>query len=71
MTQNEMVIKYIEDHGSITPLEAEVNLGIMRLASRISDLKSAGYHIEREMVDGENRRGEPTRYARYSFPGGL
>ena len=40
---------------------------IMRLASRISDLRSRGYDISREMVQGRNRYGEATRYARYTL----
>lgn len=41
----------------------------MRLASRISDLKKSGVPIEKEMVSGKNRYGEPTSYARYSING--
>ena len=41
------------------------DLGIMRLAARISDLKEDGYIIQTEMETGKNRDGEPVRYARY------
>lgn len=41
--------------------------GIMRLASRISDLKQMGVPIEKEMVSGKNRYGELTSFARYSL----
>ena len=46
MTQNQRVVAYMEQFGSITQLEALRDLGIMRLASRISDLKKQGYSIE-------------------------
>jgi hypothetical protein len=67
MTQNEKVLRHLEDYGSITSLEAMTEYGIMRLASRISDLKSLGVPIEKEMVSGKNRYGESTFYARYSL----
>ena len=44
-TQNERVLDYIREVGSITQLEALKELGVMRLASRISDLKRQGYNI--------------------------
>ena len=67
MTQKEMVIQYITDFGSITPLEALADLGIMRLASRISELKQDGHKIKKETVKGKNRYGKTTHYAKYSF----
>lgn len=39
--------------------------GIMRLASRINDLKRLGYDINAVMESAKNRYGEPTSYARY------
>lgn len=65
MTQAEKILDYMERHGSITPLEAMNNLGIMRLGARIFDLKESGIGIITETVTGKNRDGEPTRYARY------
>lgn len=67
MTQCERVLKYIDDFGSITQFEAMADLGIMRLASRVSDLKKAGYPLNVTMVSGKNRYGEPTHYARYTM----
>lgn len=67
MTQCEKIIRHMEDFGSITALEAMQEYGIMRLASRISDLKKAGVPIQKETISGKNRYGEPTSYARYSI----
>lgn len=53
------------DYGSITSMEAMSEYGIMRLASRVSDLKRLGVPIISETVTGRNRYGEVTRYARY------
>lgn len=65
MTQSERIIRHLRDYGSISSMEAVQEYGIMRLASRISDLKKAGIPIHREMIVGENRYGETTSYARY------
>lgn len=67
MTQVEKILRHLEKFGSITPLEAMDEYGIMRLGARIWDLKKAGYSIKSEEVKGKNRFGEPTRYARYSL----
>ena len=64
-TQTERVLAFLEDNGSINPLEALGELGVMRLASRISDLKKQGVQIERKMVTKENRWGEPVTFAEY------
>ena len=65
MTQNEKILDYMERNGSITPLEAMNELGIMRLGARIFDLKEQGVGIITERVKGENRHGEATTFARY------
>ena len=69
MSQCERIYQHLVDHGSITALEAMNDYGVFRLASRISDLKKAGIPVVRDMVEGQNRFGEPTRYARYSLKG--
>lgn len=65
MTQTERVLAYMKEYGSITSLEAMNHLGVMRLASRISDLKRHGVPIEREFAREKNRYGEDTIFARY------
>ena len=65
MTQTEKIMRHLEIYGSITPLEALEWYGIMRLASRISDLKKEGALITREIATSRNRFGEPVRYAVY------
>lgn len=66
-TQNERILKYISDFGSITQLEALADLGIMRLASRISDLKMKGYDIDSSFISVKNRYGEKCKIKRYFF----
>ena len=65
ITQNDKVLMYLQQFGSINPLQALGDLGIMRLASRISDLKNMGCGIEKRMVTGKNRYGENVSYAEY------
>lgn len=67
MTQNEMILKHLEEVGSIEPMTALQEYGIMRLASRIADLKKQGYAIVKETVKHTNRFGEIVHYARYKF----
>lgn len=66
-TQNERIVDYIEEFGSITQLEALRDLGVMRLASRISDLKRLGYPIESRIETVTNRYNEPCRVKRYTL----
>lgn len=65
MTQCEKILQYIEETGSITPLDALREFGCMRLASRMCDIKKMGYAVKKEMETGKNRNGEPVHYARY------
>ena len=66
MTQKQKIIDYIEKYGSITQLEAFVDLGIFRLPSRMNELKDMGYTFKREIIKAKNRDGEPTHFAKYS-----
>lgn len=66
-TQAERVLDYINTFGSITQLEALNDLGVMRLASRISDLKKQGYPITSTIEAVKNRYGEFCYIKRYSI----
>lgn len=68
-TQAEMVLAYIEEFGSITPLDAIRDLGCYRLASRISDLRKNGFPIETKIEAVPNRWGKKSNVARYSLGG--
>lgn len=67
-TQKQQILEYIDYFGSITPMQAFGDLGITKLATRISEMKKEGRQFKIEMVTGKNRYGKPMRYARYSFP---
>ena len=64
-TQCDKVLAYMKQFGSITQLEALSDLGCMRLASRISDLRQQGYPIGRRMKTSKNRYGEEVHFAEY------
>lgn len=55
----------------ITTLDAMLDLGILRLASRISELKKAGVPIRRDWAKVTNRHGETCNVLRYSLDGTL
>lgn len=66
-TQHDRIRRYLEEWGSITPFEAFRDLGITKLATRISEMIKAGEEIEKTMVSDTNRYGEPVHYMRYSL----
>lgn len=55
----------MKEFGSITPLDAMQDLGCMRLAPRIADLRDQGYAIARRMKTSKNRYGNPVSFAEY------
>lgn len=54
MKQTDQVLDYIHEHGSIDPLRAFIELGILRLGARIWDLKAAGVPIVGETKTNPN-----------------
>lgn len=69
VTQSQRVLAYIEEFGSITQLEALRDLGVMRLASRISDLRRQGVRIDSTVETVKNRFDEKTYIKRYRLGG--
>ena len=64
MTQQARVMRYMQDYGSITSLEAFRDLGITRLSGVIFDLRKS-YVINSKTERSRNRYGEKTSYSRY------
>ena len=67
ITQREKVLMFLRDEGSITPLDALREFGIMRLAARIWELRKLGFSIEKNMESSRGRYGDEVRYARYKL----
>ena len=70
LTQCDRILRHLEDHGSITTLDAITEYGILRLASRINDLRRMGHTITSETMSGKNRYGENTHYSIYTLKKG-
>lgn len=66
MTQNELVLSWIKK-SPIGPMEAMRELGIMRLAARIKDLRDEGHQIDMSWNYVMDRNGEERRVARYTL----
>lgn len=67
MSQCELIIKYIQDFGSITTYESFTELGITRLPSRIFDLKQRGFEFSEEWITKKNRYGKPVSFKKYKL----
>ncbi len=60
------ILRHMEEHGSITDLDAYTVYHIRRLASRIYDLKALyGIDVGKVTERGKNADGVPVNYARY------
>jgi hypothetical protein len=69
-TTQQRVFDYITEFGSITSLQAFVDLGERRLSARVWELKDKGIKIDSEMVEVENRFHEKRHVKRYFIAGG-
>jgi hypothetical protein len=67
LTQKQKILRHLQEIGAITPVQAFFDYSIMRLATRIFELKEDGYDIETIMLKSENKFGEPVRYAQYKL----
>lgn len=67
MTQREAILEYIKEFGSITPYQAFADLGITKLATRISEMRKDGMRFKIETVSVKNGYGKTVSYAKYSF----
>lgn len=69
MTQHERILQYIKEFGSISPMEAYGDLGITKLATRISEMRADGMEFDQRIEKRKNRYGEKVRFMRYWFKG--
>lgn len=67
MTQREQILKHLQNHGSITSMEAFSDYGVTRLSAVIFDLRRDGHNIISHMICTKNRYGEPTHFAKYEL----
>lgn len=68
MTQCDLILKYLKEHGSITTYESYSKLFITRLPSRIFDLKKKyGCEFEEEWVTKKNIYGKTVAFKKYKL----
>ena len=67
MTQADRIVDYINRFGSITPMQAFRDLGITKLATRVSEMKREGIQFNQEWQIAKNRYGEDVRFMKYSL----
>lgn len=65
MTQEQRVLDYIREHGSITSMQAFTDLKITRLSARIFNLRARGFNIENVSHTYKNGQGTTTTYTEY------
>ena len=64
--QHERILQFMDEHGSITPMEAFSELGITKLSTRVGEMIESGISIEKHREKGRNRFGEKVNYMRYT-----
>ena len=69
MNQHERIMWYIKEFGSISPMEAYGDLGITKLATRISEMRADGMEFDQRIEKKKNRYGDKVHYMRYWFKG--
>lgn len=68
MTQTEMVLQYMHENGSITQMQAIMDLGCGRLSARINDIKNKlQVPVKTEIVPVKKKNGKTAYVARYSL----
>ena len=66
MTQCDRIINYMQKYGKISQRDG-FEMGINRLASRICEIKKAGYPIKTERIKVRNRDQSTSIIAVYSL----
>lgn len=65
MTQEQRILDYIREHGSITSMQAFTDLKITRLSARIFNLRARSFNIENVSHTYKNGQGTTTTYTEY------
>lgn len=65
MGNKDRILKYLEEHGTITTLESFNKLGITDPQHYIMQLRNEGYNITDEWIHGTNRVGQRVKFKRY------
>lgn len=63
MTQTDIIVHHLDTYGSISPLEAQSNYNIWRLAAVVNRLNGRGYNINSVMKTAPSG----AKYAEYRY----
>lgn len=63
MAQTDTILKHLDTYGSISPLEAQSNYNIWRLAAVVNRLNGRGYSIDSVMKTAPSG----AKYAEYRY----
>ena len=63
--KTEEVLKHLQEHGSITSIEAIERYSATRLSVIIFNLRKRGHNITTEMIDFVDRYGNKSVYGKY------
>jgi len=55
MTQNKRILRHLQAGHSISPLEALMQFGSLRLGARIFELRHQGHNISMKLSDGKKK----------------
>jgi len=64
-THKSRLLQYLQDHSTITSLEAIRDLGNTRLAATVCTLRKEGYDIDSTSVEVPTRWGTTTQVSKY------
>ena len=64
-TQEQRVLQYIKDFGSITRGEALLEISVANLTAVINTLRKKGFPIVTNTIKSRNKYGQPISYAEY------
>lgn len=67
ITQEDRVLQFMRDTGSITSWQAIQEFGITRIHAKIFNLKKKGYEITKTTKCSKNRYGDPVHFAVYKL----
>lgn len=69
LTQKEIVLRYLEEHGSITSKECMDKLDICDLQKAIQLLREENYDIKDKWIKKINKYGKPIKFKKYMLGG--
>ena len=65
-TQAQQIRRYVRQNGSITPMEAFFELGVTKLATRISEMQKDGWDVKKGWMEYQQPSGKTVRVRQYS-----